>query len=131
MVPSRPTGATSTSIVQDKPMVTCTGRQPLLTINDHKRDTGLLKSKSSLLTDFRKKFTVVIEHQAACVDHLEFTVTPVAILVSAITGHTWLVMDDRLPTAAETIDQRGLADVGAPDDRDDGTRQRSWMRGLS
>ncbi|QNJ05329.1 hypothetical protein SynMEDNS5_00596 [Synechococcus sp. MEDNS5] len=40
-------------------------------------------------------------------------------------------MHNRLSAVAETVHQRGLANVGAPDDRDDGTRQVRPMQTLS
>ncbi|QNI84478.1 hypothetical protein SynPROS71_00661 [Synechococcus sp. PROS-7-1] len=40
-------------------------------------------------------------------------------------------MHDRLSAVAETVHQRGLANVGSPDNRDDGTRQVRPMQTLS
>ena len=106
------------------------GGQALLTIHNHQRDRGLLKGKSGLLSNFRQEFTVVIEDKSSRVNDLELTITPVAVLVGAITGHPRLIMNNRLATATETIDQRGLANVGAANDRDNRTRQGNRPRNL-
>ena len=98
-------------------------RDALLAIDDHHRNTGFLHGQSRLLADLRQKFAVVIEHQAAGVDHLELTVAPVTILIGAVTGDAGLVMHNRLATAAQPVHQGRLADIGASDDRNDRTRQ--------
>ena len=107
------------------------GREPLLTVHDHKGNTGFLESKSRLLPDLRQKLTVVIEHQSTGIDDLEFPIAPIAVLIRAIPCHPGFVMNDRLTTAAQTIDQRGLADVGTSDDRNDRTRHRAEFRSIN
>ena len=77
-----------------------------------------------LLTDLRQELTVIVENQSTGVHHLEVAVPPESVLVGAVTRDAGLIVDNRFPTATEAIDQRGLADVGASDDGDDGARQR-------
>ena len=99
----------------------------LLTIHDHYRHTCLLEGQRSLLADFRQKLAVVVEHQTTGVHHLEFTITPVTVLISPVPGYTRLVVNNRLSTATETVHQGGLANVGASDNGNDGTRHRARL----
>jgi len=96
---------------------------PQLTIHNHQGDAGFFQGKSCLFADLRQELAVVVKDQATGVHHLEFPVTPVTVLIGAVTGHTGLVMHDCFPAVTEAIHQRGLANVGAPDNRDNGTRQ--------
>ena len=106
-------------------------RQPLLPIHNHQGNAGFLESQSRLLSDFRQKLTVIVEHQPTGVHNLELAISPVTVLIRAVTGHPWLIVNDGFSAAAKAIHQRGLANVGAPDDRDDGTRQVGLKRGLT
>ena len=105
-------------------------RDSLLTIHDHHRHAGLLEGQSRLLADLRQELTVIVENQSTGVHHLELTVAPEAVLVGAVTRDAGLIVDNRLPTATEAVDQGGLADVGASDDRNDRTRQRAELRSI-
>ena len=102
----------------------------LLTVDDHEGDAGLLECQVGLLPDLGQKLTVVVEHQTAGVHDLEVPVSPEPVLIGAIPRHSGFVMDDRLTAAAQTIDQRGLADVGTSDDRNDGTRHGAGLRSI-
>ena len=106
-------------------------RQPLLPVHDHQGNAGFFQSKRRLLSDFRQEFAVIVEHQAAGVHNLELAIPPVTVLIGAVTGHPWLIVNDGFSAAAQAVDQRGLANVGAPDDCDDGTRQLGLKRGLT
>ena len=106
-------------------------RQSLLTIHNHQRHAGFSEGEAGLLPDFRKELTVVIEDQAPGIHHLEFSITPIAVLIGAISRHTWLVVNNRLTTSTETIHQGGLADVGTADDCYDRTRQDRSSKKLS
>ena len=81
-------------------------RDTLLAIHDHQGNTGLGHGEIRLLPDFGQELTVVVKDQSTGVDDLELPVAPVPILVSTVTGHPGLVVDDRLTTATETIHQR-------------------------
>ena len=41
-----------------------------------------------------------------------------------VTSHTRLVMDDRIPLADDTVEESGLANIGAADDGHDTARHR-------
>ena len=57
---------------------------------------------------------------AAGVDDGEGATVPVGVVGHAVAGHAGDVLDDRLTTADDAVDQRGLAHVGSSDDRDHG-----------
>ena len=107
------------------------GRQPLLTIHNHQGNTGFFERKGRLLTDFRQKLTVVIEHQSTGIDDLEFPVAPIAVLIRAITRHPGLIMNNGFAAATQPVHQGRLADIGASDDCHDRTRQESAQTNLS
>lgn len=98
-------------------------RESLFSINNHQGDAGFIQGQCRLLTNLRKKLAVVVKHQPTGVDHLEFTVSPVTVLVGAIPRHPGLVVHDRLATSAEPVHQGGLANIGASNNCDDRTRQ--------
>ena len=102
------------------------GGEPLLAIDDHHGHGGLRQGQVGLLANLRQKLTVVVEHQTAGVHHHEGAIPPKALLVGAIAGHPRLVMHDRLAAAAESVDQGGLAHVGAANDGDDRKRQTAY-----
>ena len=47
---------------------------------------------------------------------------PLGVVRDAVTGDPGDVLDDGLTAADDAVDERGLADVGPPHDRDDGQR---------
>ena len=59
---------------------------------------------------------------AAGVDDGEGAAVPVGVVGDPVAGHARHVLDDRLAAADDPVDQRGLADVGAADDGEDGNR---------
>ena len=88
-------------------------------------------NQSSLLPDLRQELAVIVEHQSTGVDDLELPIAPVAVLVSAITRHAWLIVNDGLPAATQPVHQGRLTDIRASDDCDDRTRQGSALANLS
>ena len=54
------------------------------------------------------------------VNESELATTPVCLVVAAIPGNATAFVDDGFLLLCNTVNQRGLADVGASDDGDDG-----------
>ena len=63
---------------------------------------------------------VRIEFEPAGVDHDEAAAVPFRVAVEAVAGGSRAVLDDRGPPADDAVEERALADVGPPHDRDDG-----------
>ena len=59
-----------------------------------------------------------VDVDACGIDQAEGAVTPLGERVQPVARHPRFVVDDRQPLADETIEQRALTDVRAPDDRD-------------
>ena len=93
-------------------------RAALLAVHDHQGHRGLSQGQVGLLADLRQEFAVVVEHQAAGVDDAELPIPPVALLIGAVAGDPRLIVHDRLPAAAQTVDEGGLAHIGAAEDGD-------------
>src|SRR5690606_4400357 len=53
---------------------------------------------------------------------------PVGLDLLAVAGHARLLLDDRLATPHDAVQQRGLADVGSADDGDDGEGHGGRLR---
>ena len=61
-----------------------------------------------------------LQLEAAGVDHREVAAVPFAGAIDAVAGRAGEVLDDRHPLTDEPVEERGLADIRAADDGDDG-----------
>ncbi len=73
------------------------------------RDLGLAK-------DFRGDESCVVGNDAAGIDHAQQLAGPLGFAVKTVAGDARLVADNGAAGADQTVEERGLADVGAADD---------------
>ena len=90
-------------------------------VDDEDDDIRLLAGGLRLLADAAGKGVI----RAACLDatgvnESKLATTPVCLVVAAISGDATAFVDDGFLLLCNTVNQRGLADVGASDDGDDG-----------
>src|SRR5260370_38954822 len=70
----------------------------------------------SLTQDFLRNQCPVVRNEAAGIHDFQCAAAPLRLAVDAVAGDARLVGDDGAARAGQTIEQRGLADVGASDD---------------
>ena len=88
---------------------------------DHQDDhVGLVDRQAGLLLDPLLDRVVGVDLQAAGVDHDEAPAVPFGVAVEAVAGGPGAVLDDRPAAAEDPVEQGALADVGPPDQGDDG-----------
>ena len=66
----------------------------------------------------RGELVAVVEVDPAGVDQRQRPAVPVGVELLAVAGDAGPLVDDRLARLGEAVDERGLADVRIPDDRD-------------
>ena len=111
-------------------------------IDDHDDGLGFVERGARLAEDFGGNQLGVVRNDAAGVDEARGAAGPLDFAVDAVAGDAGLVADDGAPRAGEAIEERGLADVGAAADGEDGLargcdcaidwrrwRARGWTRG--
>ena len=91
-------------------------REALAPVHQEDERVGLLDRAARLLADQAQHPVLGGRHQPAGVDQLEPPAPVLAFGVMPVARHAWKVLDDGLPPAQDAIEQRGLADVRAPDD---------------
>ncbi len=97
--------------------------QAVLRIDHQQHFVGLVDRDSRLPRhQFVERFALAGE--PAGIDHDESLVAAFADAVLAIARQPGLVGDDRVAAAGENVEERGFADVGAADQRDDGDHRR-------
>ncbi len=101
-------------------------RQALPDVEQEDDDLGLVDRNFGLGLDGRLRLVFgAVKVESRGVDHGELAAAPVGDPVQAVAGQPGLGIDDGLAPAQDAVEQRGLADIGAADDGDDGARHRS------
>jgi hypothetical protein len=83
---------------------------------DEQRDVRFLDGQLGLMTHARLQAFVRDVLEAGGVDQFQVQVAEAARGITAVTRNTRLVVDDSQLLAGQTIEQRGLAHIGAADD---------------
>ena len=94
------------------------GPHPGACIDDEHRDLRFGEPGACLIADRAREGVLVLEVHTAGVDQREGAPVPLALDLVAVAGDPGALVHDRLATAAQAVDERGLADVGVSDDRD-------------
>ena len=93
-------------------------RQALAPVHQEDERVGFVDRAARLLADQSQHPVLGGRHQAAGVDQLKPPSPVVALGVMPVARHAGKVLDDGLPPAQDTVEQRGLADVRAAYDGD-------------
>ena len=116
---------------QDAGQLVVGGEDAGLGVDDEADGVGLGHGEANLLLDGDGvgPFKLFAEH-AAGVDDAKDATTPFGGVVVAIAGGAGRVLDDRLATTDDAVKEGRLANVGAPDDGDQGeSATRFGIRG--
>jgi hypothetical protein len=112
------------------------GAQPGLGVDHEHRRVGVGQGSPGLILDLASQGVAVVQVHAAGVDQGQRAAVPLRAQLLAITCDPRLLVHDRLARLGQAIDQRGLADIGIPDDRNlhgasrlaDAARVTRWGR---
>ncbi len=96
-------------------------RRPDARVDDEHDEIRLLDREEHLAADALDQGLLGRGIEAAGVDHGRLPPLEAHAAVEPIARHAGRVTDERLASADETVEERRLADVRAPDDRDDRT----------
>ena len=102
--------------------------QASLAIHDQDEQRGLLDGHVGLAQDFLRDQGFVVRDDAAGVNDLQGAAAPFGSAIDAVAGDAGLVGDDGAARAGETVEERGLAHVGAPTITRDGRRSGISIR---
>lgn len=94
-------------------------RQAGAAVDEEQDDVGLLHGQLCLLAHRLEDVVALIELDAAGVDHREVLVEPLRVEIDAVARDARHVVDDGDALLADLIEERGLADVRAADNRHD------------
>ncbi len=90
-------------------------------VDDEDDDVGLLRGEDGLLADAGGKDVLGLDGlDAAGIDDDEVAAVPVGLVVAAVARDAAGLVDDGVAGDRDAVDERGLADVRAADDCDDG-----------
>ncbi len=89
-------------------------------VDDHDDELRFVECGAGLAEDFSGDEIRVVRDDAAGVDEARGASGPFDFAVDAVAGDAGLVADDGAAAAGEAIEERGLADVGAAADGEDG-----------
>ena len=92
------------------------GRKAGLAVHDQHEQRGLLDGYMSLAQDFLRDQGFVIGDDAAGIDNFQRATTPFGFAIDAVACDAGLVGDDGAARAGQTVEERGLAHVGAAND---------------
>ena len=101
--------------IHDLPIHRC---QPVPSIQDENQRIRLCDGEPGLLANQRVHKVLRGRNQAAGVDQPEGPPSIFRFRRVAVARYSWEVLDDRLPAPQDTIEERGLADIGPADDGD-------------
>src|SRR5690606_1536831 len=97
---------------------------------DHEQDqVGLLRGGARLPRGGAGQALVLAGDAAGIDQHERTPLDQPADAVVAVAGDAGLVVDQRVAGAGQRVEQRGLADVGAPDQGDEGQHGSTFARG--
>ena len=99
-------------------------------IDHHHDGVGLIECHPGLAKDFRRNQLRVVGQDAAGIDHAGMLAGPLDLAVDPVAGDARLIAHDRTARAGETVEECGLAHIGAADDGQDRPR-RSVYRHLA
>ena len=106
--------------------------RPFLPVHHEDHEVRLLHRELHLHPDGDIHGVRRTGHQPPGVDQPEVTSPPFGLAKMAIPCRARFIGNDRIATTEEPIEQRGLADVGPPDDRDSGlAHERSGVSSAS
>src|SRR5437879_6771610 len=94
------------------------GRKAGLAIDYQNEQRGFLDGYMRLAQDFLGNQSLVVRHDTACIDYFQRPAAPFGPAVDAIAGNTRLIGDNGATRASQTVEERGLAHVGATDDNE-------------
>ena len=106
------------------------GRDARLRVDDEEDEVGLRDRGARLDGDLLRDRARVGDVDAARVDQQEALAVPLADELLAVAGRALHCVDDRRARGGEPVDQRRLADVREPDDRDRAAERRLQQPGL-
>src|SRR5438046_31836 len=69
-----------------------------------------------LAQDFLRNKGFVVRHDTACIDYFQRPAAPLRFAVDAVAGDARFVGHDCASRAGQTVEERGLAHIGATDD---------------
>src|SRR5579884_2217742 len=93
--------------------------EPRARVDHEQHDVGLVDRPLRLPADQAGERLAGARHQPAGVDERELPARPLARRFEPVAGDARGVLDDRGPPRDQAVEERGLADVGPSDDRDD------------
>jgi hypothetical protein len=104
--------------------------QPLPSIDDEDEQVGGFNRAAAPLEDERVKRILAGTEHPAGIDHFERHATPFSLLRDDVARGTCNRRHDRAPGAGDSVEQRGLADVGTSNENDggEGSRHQVWVR---
>src|SRR6266478_9881900 len=92
------------------------GRQASLAVYNQDEERGLLDRHMRLAQDFLRDQGLVVGDDAASIDNLQRPAAPLCLAVNPVARDARLVGDNGAARAGQTVEERGLAHVGAADD---------------
>ena len=85
-------------------------------IHDHDDSDRFLERNLCLPENFRRNKFLILRNDAARIDYSKRMAAPLRLAIEAVARDARLVADDRAPRTGQLVEQRGFANVGAPDD---------------
>ena len=101
------------------------GRHAQAPVDHEHADRGLGQTLHRLLAQAAREALRRADVEAGRVDDAELAPRQAAHALDAVARHARRVVDDRLPTADQPVEQGRLADIGAAEDRDRRQRHRN------
>jgi hypothetical protein len=89
------------------------GRKSGLAIHHQDEQCGLLDGHMRLAQDFLRDYGFVVRNDAPGIDDFQRAAAPLCLAVNPIARYARLVGDDGAACAGQTVEERGLAHVGA------------------
>jgi hypothetical protein len=89
-------------------------------VDDHDDGGGFVKRDAGLAEDFRGDEVPVLGNDASRVDDAEVAPAPFTVSVEAVSGDAGFVADDSATGPDQAVEERGLADVRAANNGEEG-----------
>src|SRR6516162_11443310 len=100
-------------------------RETSLAVHDQNEQRRLFDGNLRLAKDFLRDESLFVGNDSAGVDDFQRLAAPFGFAVDAVARDAGLVGDDGAARAGQTIEERGLAHIGAPDKDRKSTRLNS------
>ncbi len=91
-------------------------RKARLAVHNQNEQRRLLDRHMRLAQDFLRDQGLVVRYDTAGIDDFQRPAAPLGLAVDAVAGDAGLVGDDGAARAGQTVEESGLAHVGAADD---------------